>query len=48
MVNDIKAFGKVDKAEESEFLAVNGGEDVVRYGKERGFGGMVGAKTVLG
>ena len=48
MVNDVKAFGKIEKAEKSKFLAVDGGEDVVGYGGERGFGGMTGAETVLG
>ena len=48
MVNDVKAFGKIEKAEKCKFLAVGGGEDVVGYGGERGFGGMAGAETVLG
>ena len=48
MVDDIKAFGKVEKAEESKFLAVGGGKDVVGYGGKRGFCGKTGAETVLG
>ena len=48
MVDHIKAFGKVEETEESNFLAVGGGKDMVGYGEQRGFSGMVGAETVLG
>ena len=48
MVNYIKAFGKIQKAEKGELLTVGGGEDMVGYGEERGFCGEMGAKTVLG
>ena len=48
VVDDVKAFGKVEKAEKSKFLAVGGGKDVVGYGDKRGFCGVTGAETVLG
>ena len=41
MVDDVKTFREVDKAEKSKLLAFDGGEDKVRYGGERGFGGQI-------
>ena len=48
VVDHIEAFGQIDKAEKSDFLAVDGGKDMIRDGKERGFCGKTGAETVLG
>jgi len=48
VINHIKTFGKIKEAEESKFLAVSGGKDMIGYGKERGFCGEKGAETVLG
>ena len=48
MINYIKAFGQVERAEKSELLVVSGGEDMVGYGDKRGFCGEGGAETVLG
>ena len=48
VADDVKAFGKVEKAEKSKFLAVRGGKDVIGYGDKRGFCGVTGAVTVLG
>ena len=48
MVDDVKAFGKIEEAEESEFLAVSCRRDVIGYGGKRGFCGVTRAKTVLG
>ena len=48
MVNDVKALGKIEEAEKSEFLAVSCKKDVIGYGSKRGFCGMTRAETVLG
>ena len=48
MIYNVKAFGKVEKTEESEFLVVGGREDVIGYSGKSGFGGEAGAETVLG
>ena len=47
MVDVVKTFREVDKAEKSEFLAVGGGDDKVTYGGKHSFGGQFGAETVL-
>ena len=48
MVNDVKAFRKIMKAEDGEFLTVGGRKNVIRYSGERGFCGEPRAGTVLG
>ena len=40
MTNHAKTFGQVEETGKGEFLAVNGGEDVVGYGEESGFSGL--------
>ena len=48
MIDHIKAFGEVEKAEKGKLLTVSGGKDVVGYGDKRGFCGEGRAETVLG
>ena len=42
------SFGQAEKAEKGELPAVGGRRDVVGYGGERGFCGVVVPETVLG
>ena len=47
VVDYVKAFGQVNQTEESDVLVVGGRKDVIRDGKKRGFGGVVGTETML-
>ena len=46
--NDVKAFCKIEKAEEGNVAAVHVGKDLVGDRQESGFRGMTRTKTVLG
>ena len=45
--NNVKAFTKVQEAEEGEVAAAHVGEDVVRDGKKGSFSRVPGAEAVL-